>query len=134
MPIDPSKIVMQARTWLDTPFRHQGRIKGVGVDCGGLLLGVGRELGIEVIEPPAYSMSPDPAIFPVALARYCDRILIVDRQPGDIGWFSFAGDPRHVGIFTDLGLIHAWAKPGKVVEHGVDATWLRRLREVWRIR
>lgn len=26
-----------ARTWLGTPYMHKGRIKGVGVDCGGLV-------------------------------------------------------------------------------------------------
>lgn len=133
MPIDPAMIVAQARTWLGTPFQHQGRIKGHGVDCGGLLIGVGRELGLAVPETPAYSMSPDPALIADALARWCVAIRRVEMAPGDIGLFSFAGEPRHVGIFSDIGLIHAWAKPGGVVEHRLDDVWLHRLRGVWRI-
>ena len=27
----------EARTWKGTPFHHKGRVKGVGVDCGGYL-------------------------------------------------------------------------------------------------
>lgn len=29
--------VAEAITWLGTPYHHQGRVKGVGVDCGTLL-------------------------------------------------------------------------------------------------
>ena len=39
-------ICQQARTWLGTPFKHQGRVKGVGVDCLGLLIGVAQELDL----------------------------------------------------------------------------------------
>lgn len=133
MPIDPAAIVAQARTWLDTPFRHQGRIKGLGVDCGGLLIGVGRELGLEIAEPPAYSLSPDQALFAAYLQSYAIPVH-GPMQPGDILHLAFAGDPRHVAIATDVGLLHAWAKPGRVVEHRLDEVWQRRLRGVWRLK
>ena len=32
-------IVAAAREYLDTPFVHQGRVKGVGIDCAGDLQG-----------------------------------------------------------------------------------------------
>lgn len=133
MPIDGMSIVAQARTWLGTPFAHQGRIKGVGVDCGGLLLCVGRELGMNIDEPPVYSMSPAPEIFPSMLGRHCVMVARVAMRPGDLLHFAFAGEPRHLGIATNIGVIHAWAKPGRVVEHRMDAVWMRRLRGVWRI-
>jgi cell wall-associated NlpC family hydrolase len=31
------KIVDEALTWRGTPFHHKGRIKQIGVDCGGLI-------------------------------------------------------------------------------------------------
>lgn len=31
-------VVAEAMTWLRTPYHHQGRIKGVGVDCATILL------------------------------------------------------------------------------------------------
>ncbi len=37
-------IVSEARSWLGTPFKHQGRVKGVGCDCIGLIAGVARAL------------------------------------------------------------------------------------------
>lgn len=32
-----SNTVAEALTWLGTPYHQQGRVKGVGVDCGTLL-------------------------------------------------------------------------------------------------
>ena len=31
-------VVAEARRWLGTPWRHQARLRGVGVDCGGLVV------------------------------------------------------------------------------------------------
>jgi cell wall-associated NlpC family hydrolase len=39
-----SEVIKAARSWLGTPFAHQGRVKGVGGDCLGLLIGVAAEL------------------------------------------------------------------------------------------
>lgn len=35
-------VVREALSWVGTPYRHQGRKKGVGCDCIGLVLGVWR--------------------------------------------------------------------------------------------
>lgn len=134
MTVSPDLIVASARGWLGTPFAHQGRQRGVGADCGGLLIGVARECGLTVPEPPAYSMSPDPGVIGYLLASYCVPVRRTELQPADVLWFAFAGEPRHVGLATDIGVIHAWAKPGKVVEHRLDTCWLNRLRGVYRLR
>jgi hypothetical protein len=34
------RILIEADQWLMTPFHHKGRIKGIGVDCGGFIHGV----------------------------------------------------------------------------------------------
>ena len=50
------EIVRLARSWIGTPYQHQGSLKGVGADCLGLLRGVWREaVGEEPEEVPAYS-------------------------------------------------------------------------------
>ena len=40
------QIVSQAREWIGTPYHHQARVRGAGVDCIGLLICVCRELGL----------------------------------------------------------------------------------------
>jgi NlpC/P60 family putative phage cell wall peptidase len=44
------QIITTARTWLGTPYHHQGSVKGVGCDCVGLVRGVYRE--VYNVEPP----------------------------------------------------------------------------------
>lgn len=124
-------IVAIARDWLGVPFAHQGRTRA-GVDCGGLLIVVGEAAGLRITPPAVYSQSPDPSLIHDTLLAHCERIDLSQRQPGDVLLFSFAGEPRHVGIASDIGVIHAWAKPGRVVEHRLDSVWLGRLRACWR--
>jgi cell wall-associated NlpC family hydrolase len=137
MPVNGTDIVSIARTWLDVPFRHQGRSRH-GVDCGGLLLMVATDAGLSVAAPTVYSMSPDPDMIADTLQTNCTRLQFRDQHPGDVLLFSFAGEPRHVGIASELAghpaVIHAWAKPGKVVEHRIDDLWHKRLRAVYRLR
>jgi len=128
-----NNLVEIARGWLGVPFRHQGRNR-LGVDCGGLLICVGEEAGMQIIHPGAYSMSPDPKLIEETLLLHCTKIPNSERQPGDVLWFSFAGEPRHVGLCSDIGVIHAWAKPNKVVEHRLDDIWLSRLVGTYRIK
>ncbi len=121
------------RTWLGVPFRHQGRSR-LGVDCGGYLECIAIDAGLNITRSKTYSRSPDPQLIEEALLANCIKVPISDMQPGDILWFSFAGEPRHVGLATDIGVLHAWAKPGKVVEHRLDEVWLKRLKAVYRIK
>lgn len=119
-------LIAIARTWIGVPFRHQGRNK-LGVDCGGLLMCIGQQAGLTIIQPDTYSMSPDIALVRRALQANCTEIKMSDALPGDVLLLAFAGAPQHVALLTDIGLLHAWAKPGKVVEHLIDAQWQRRI-------
>jgi cell wall-associated NlpC family hydrolase len=46
MPVEPNAIIAAARSWLGVPWRHQGRTRQ-GVDCAGLVVLVGRGLGLD---------------------------------------------------------------------------------------
>ena len=129
--VERSELIRIARTWIGVPFRHQGRNR-LGVDCGGLLVVVGREAGLEILDSTSYSMSPDPLVIRTALELHCDPIAIEDVLPGDVLWLSLAGEPRHLAFYTDIGIIHAWAGPGKVAEHTMDTVWQRRIKAAFR--
>lgn len=55
------------------------------------------------------------------LERYFDRVAI--EAPGDVVLFQVAADQLHLGILTDLGLVHADASLRKVVERPGAAPW-----------
>lgn len=127
------QIVEQARSWIGTPYRHQGRQKGVAIDCIGFVWGVAAELGYRVDIPSNYAT--DPSGNQVILG--CERTLI--RQPtnklipGDvvIMWGITRNEPQHFVIVGQSGgrltLIHAFQKRRRVVEHGWDEFWDRRV-------
>jgi len=130
--MNATDIITAARGWLGTPFHHQGRLKGVGCDCIGLVLGVSKELGISDYDYTAYGRIPNPIIFGRELRANFD--LANRPDPGSVLWFSFNVAPQHVGIVTDTGLIHAFAVAGRVVETGLDPQWLARCRGIFRYR
>lgn len=76
----PYRIVAEARSWIGTPFAHQGRKKGQGVDCLGLLIGVAAALRLRGCDGKllvsrdslAYGHYPDE----VALREGLGRVLI----------------------------------------------------------
>lgn len=151
----PTDIVKTARTWLHTPFRHQGRAKGVGVDCLGLILGVAAELGLPVEgwDEPGYGHYPDAAHLRKRLGEAMWEI--AEPEPGAIGLFRVDGRAQHLGIFgvqssesgvqarrdQNTGLrtlnselltvIHAYAPARKVVEHRFCEEWRGRLVTVF---
>ncbi len=112
-----------AREYVGTPFHHQGRVKGVGVDCVGLVLCVARELG--TVAPgwdvPGYSRYPDGVDLVRHLGEKLIKISESEMRPGDVVLVAFAKYPQHVGIVGDyvhggLSIIHADGLRGKVLE------------------
>ena len=124
-------IIAAARTWLGTPWRHQGRLKGVAVDCGGLILGVGKELGLLDFDTRAYGRIPDGQQMRALCEQHLLSKPIAEAAPGDVLLMRFTRHPQHLAIAGDHGepfsLIHAYADAGACVEHGADPKWLRRI-------
>lgn len=122
MPNNPlrAQVIAEARSWIGTPFHHQACARGVGVDCGQLIIGVGQALGIcEPMPIRNYGRLPNPN----HMGRYIsDRLIRIERHPrvADILWVSLrAGLPMHLLIVSDdvrNTVIHAYDPAGRVVE------------------
>ena len=122
-----SAIVAQARRWLGTPFRHQGR--GVhGLDCAGLLVVVATALGIPVVDDLTYRRIPDTARLKAVLLANLKPKPLAQRAVGDALLFKDPvrpGHMYHLGIQTDVGFIHAYGRADvkKVVEMPLSPDW-----------
>lgn len=121
--MDRTVIVDTARSWLGTPFIHQARLKGVGVDCVGLLIGVCRELGLveDQFDIDAYPRIPDGISLMYLAEHHMTKIPRGQMQPGDVVVVAFDKFPQHFGIVGNynrggLSMIHAASAYGKVVE------------------
>lgn len=128
-------IVEQARTWLGTPFVHQARNKGVGVDCGQLVIGVGLELNRFDAPDQAlmrYGRAPNPR----HMLRLIESMLEpLDSEPeyGDVLWVGERkGLPMHLAIVTPKGIIHSDFHFGAVVECSKPLNWDELTESVWR--
>ena len=116
-------IIAQARQWLGTPFHHQARVKGVGADCAGLVIGVARALEIvgADFDVAAYPRTPDGTTLIRLLDQHMTRIELAAMQGGDVVAVAFGKDPQHVGIVADYrhgghSIIHAHSITGSVIE------------------
>lgn len=146
-----SAIVAEARSWIGTPFHHQGRLKRHaqckgGVDCLGLLVGVVQALQLpthlsdrnhRAYDIPHYGHRPDGSVLHQALLQHLDAVPLAEMQAGDVLLCRFDHNPQHLGIVGDYenqqhSLIHAYAPVRKVVEHYLDALWRKRVVGVFR--
>ncbi|GER07176.1 hypothetical protein GCM10007972_18040 [Iodidimonas muriae] len=126
------EIVTAARRWLGTPFHHQGRVRGVGVDCAGLVIGVARELDLMCIDVTGYGHRPDDTEMERLVRAHLTEIPLAEAGLGDVLLLLIDGRPQHLAIRTDIGMIHAYAPARKVVEHRIDDSWASRIVAAFR--
>lgn len=117
------EFVNEARSWIGTPYQHQGRIKGVACDCIGLVIGTARALGLTEYDIDGYGTRPDGNLRPV-METQLESVPLDTVQPGDVVLFAWASHPLHVGILSDAShVIHAYLPNRRVVENIIDKRW-----------
>lgn len=133
-------IIKEAREWIDTPYVHQARVKGVGVDCGQLIAGVALGVGIaKEVNIPGYSVewhwhNNQEKMCEIAESLGCYQIPLEERQPGDILTFKIYKVQAHMGILvTPTRYVHAMnGSIGKVAEVELQGRMLDRLGRAYR--
>jgi NlpC/P60 family putative phage cell wall peptidase len=125
-------VVASARACLGTPFHHQGRVAGIGLDCIGLVIHAFRAAGLVIDDQVDYGRRPDGKRLEVALHRH-GFVQVEDRRAGDVLLFRFNRAPQHVALAIGEGaMIHAYAPVGRVVEAGLSESWQHRLCAIYR--
>lgn len=124
-----SEIVAEARSWIGTRWKHQGRDRN-GIDCAGLVIKVGHGLGISTFDTTDYQRQATDESMLEACRQRLIQVPFADARPGDLPVMRF-GTNRHICFFGDylyggLSLIHAYSRsPRRVIEHRFDEGWLR---------
>lgn len=128
--------ISAARECLGTPFHHQGRIKGIALDCAGLIVSVAHDLGLEYIDQQGYGRDPYKDLLRTALNEQpCLTVVPLDQmQAGDVLLMRFGREPQHLAIYTGSGIIHSFETVGIVCEHDLTEVWRRRILAVYRFK
>lgn len=136
-------IIAAARSELDTPFRHQGRIPGKALDCAGLVVRVAYKIEAPYLDYAGYARHPSDGLLESALDAQpgLERVALAAMQPGDVLLMRFAGDPQHLAIYAGFNdqsqsetIIHAEIKARKVCEHRLSDEWRGYIVRVYRFR
>jgi cell wall-associated NlpC family hydrolase len=129
-------VVTAAMQCMGTPFLHQGRIVGRGIDCAGVLEHALKTLGLPYIDERGYPRLPYRGLIKSILDSQPSMRLLPkksDMQRGDVLLMKFKTEPQHVAIYTGKTVIHSYADIGRVVEHDLTADWYNRTTHAYRI-
>lgn len=133
-------ITKAAMECLGTPFHHQGRIKGVGMDCVGLLVYVFRALELPHEDTGNYARQP----FDGMLQKNLDQqpslraVPKAEMQEGDLLLMRVVRAPQHLaflGPYTQgcHSIIHAAEQYGGVSHHRLDSLNQAKIVKVYRL-
>jgi NlpC/P60 family putative phage cell wall peptidase len=127
-------IVREARSYIGSPYHHQGRSKQFGVDCLGVVVGISKTFELFDHDFPGYSHYMNDTLLESELGKCLTRIDLDVCQPGDVVtfWISKPGVARHVGILSPAGIVHTYANIKRVTEHRLGDSWLKRINGVFR--
>lgn len=134
----PIEVAMQC---LGTPFKHQGRVAGLGLDCAGLFVHVCRELGLDHADAQGYPRNPYDGQLEAQLdAQPClERIDPKDASEGDILCMRIKRAPQHIAFHAgtingQVCIVHASEEHGGTVCHRLDDMWGARIMRVYRFK
>lgn len=129
------KVVDEVRSWMGTPFRDQGRLKGIACDCVGLGIAAARAAGVseELIAqiPHDYTNRPHGDDFRRIIERYCVKVELADAKIADLALLAWRRFPMHMGVVGNylhkgigapFSLIHSDMSAGRVSEFRLDPT------------
>lgn len=125
-------IIDAARECIGTDYRHQGRILGVGLDCVGVILHVGKKINVELFDVRGYAQMPVNKILEKSFRdqHALEEIDPKEAKKGDIFLMKFLTEAQHAAVYTgpeEDTVIHAFQRIEKVCEHGMNNFWKKRI-------
>jgi cell wall-associated NlpC family hydrolase len=124
-------LIDAARSFVGTPFLHQGRNRR-GLDCIGLVIAALTQVGVIYYEePPTYTRLPRGGSLLDPLRSYCKEAATI--EPGVVVAMRFRREITHVALVTGPTIIHAYEGAKRTVEHGYNNRWRKLTVGQWRL-
>lgn len=126
------RIAVEARMWLGTPHVNMAKVKGAGVDCGMLLIGVLE--GARIIRPNTINIAPYSNMWHLShseewflryVQKYCNEV--TDLRIGDFLLYKYGRCISHAAIYIGHGkVIHALIDQGVIITEMQDVMFYDR--------
>jgi NlpC/P60 family putative phage cell wall peptidase len=135
MTTDRERVVAEAQKWLGTPFHHEARLLGVGVDCLQLLIAVYQGAGIIKGVPDErytrdWHMHKSEERYLAGVERFF--VKTEEALQGNAALFRFGRCISHAAIIIEWPLvIHAYWRGGVIASSVYDAELTGRLAGIW---
>lgn len=124
------KLIAEAKSWLGTPYHSGAKLKGIGTDCGQLLIAIYENVGL--LKPgecnpgyysPEWHLHRSEEKYLYFVQKFCKKVE-EPYQAGDIALFQFGRCISHGAIIISYPkLIHAYIGYG-VIESTIDEALL----------
>ncbi|MDT0635106.1 hypothetical protein [Spectribacter hydrogenoxidans] len=138
-------IVTAALAWEGTPYRHLGRTRRA-IDCAGLIILVGREVGAFAPDFDVRNYPRDPSgrlrmvmlssgMLPVRTLGHSEDCRRDELLPGEVLVMRGNGSAildSHLAIWTGRHVVHASAPFKRCVRHGLLKPWSTYVSAVYR--
>lgn len=133
------EIITAASECLETPFVHQGRVIGLGMDCAGVLVYCFARLGLPFNDEMGYPRNPyDGQLDKILAAQPSLRPIIkTAARRGDVLSMRIKSAPQHIAIHAGQVrghdyIIHGSSEHGKVCMHRLCDVWGSRVMSAYR--
>lgn len=119
MKVTRQDLIEAARRWRGIKFSHQGRSRKTGLDCGGLILVIARELGLSKLEELGYAAFPNNGRFEKLLNENARagrfegkgyKLTGKEFRAGDLLSFDYGTGEgtRHIALVSKFDGRHFW--------------------------
>lgn len=132
------QLIEEAESWIDTPYHHQAKLKGIGVDCCNFILAIAENCNIvKPIELAPYNLMwhlhARHEMMLELLEKYgCKKIEVDLTDPetwpiGSILCLRYGRTCSHLAlVLPELNIIHAAIDFGKVVKQPISDQYVVR--------
>lgn len=131
--MDHNRITELARECVGTPFYHQGRVKGVGMDCAGVVAYVLDGLNLPYNDAKGYPRTPFDGMLKKCLDDEPSLHEISSIEPGCVILMRVTNDPQHLAIWTGEKIIHGSLEVGMVAEQSMPPSRKAKIVSCYRI-
>lgn len=114
-----TRICAYSQSWIGTPYHHAARVKGVGVDCAQLLIGVFCD-ELQLVPTPEVEDYPPDWMMHRSEERFLSTLQTCAREieqpePGDVAIWMWGRCFAHAAIVQSWPVVvHADSRCGKV--------------------